>query len=228
MNKEYFQRIAGIKPKASLNEHIGGVISLQPLKEMNFEDEEEEEDLFDDWENLPEEPKALYLKWSKVLGGDDGEYEGMDRYKMVGIMQDEFEELGYTFDWGLDGEPYGLKQMNEGEPDDEQYDGEYDAESGPAITSELEKPKSIYVTDDSEDEEGFIVPGDDNEEQLDYNRAYEIFGMPIEKIVKDMIDDGFEPEEAIQFLRDMADQLEGGNIFEEGEEDLKPSGELEW
>ena len=78
---------------------------------LESEWEEEEEDLFDDWENLPEEPKNLYLKWSKVLGGDDGEYEGMDRYKMMGIMQDEFESKGYTFDWGLDAEPYGLRKM---------------------------------------------------------------------------------------------------------------------
>ena len=95
--------------------------------ENEEEDYEYEEDLFDDWENLPEDVKDLYLKWSTVLGGDDGEYEGMDRYKMMGVMQDEFEKLGYTFDWGLDAEPYGLKKMDNdsvGPNENEEYEGE--------------------------------------------------------------------------------------------------------
>lgn len=120
-----------------------------PLGPNENEEEEYEEDLFDDWENLPEEPKELYLKWSSVLGGDDGEYEGMDRYKMMQVMQDEFENIGYTFDWGLDAEPYGLKKMDSEKGVDE-AEIHYNHDQVQDDATDSRKIAEIYNTSDLE------------------------------------------------------------------------------
>lgn len=88
----------------------------------------------------------------------------------------------------------------EGEPEGDQYD----AKSGPAITSELEKPKSIYVTDDSEDEKGFIVPGDEDEFDSQ-NRMMDLGGDQIEQGIISLLDDGFEAEDVMDFCKMIID-----------------------
>ena len=117
----------------------------------------------------------------------------------------------------------------EEEPEGDQYDGEYDAESGPAITSELEKPEKIYATDDSEDEKGFDVPGDDT--VIDTNRMMELGGDQIEQNIMFLLDDGFDPEDVLDmcrmFIEGHSDSAGKDQKFE-GEDNLKPSGELEW
>ena len=73
---------------------------------------------------------------------------------------------------------------------------------------ELEKPKSIYVTDDSEDEKGFIVPSDDD--TIDTNRMMDLGGEEIEKGIMFLLDDGFDPEDVLEmckmFIEGHADQ----------------------
>jgi predicted KAP-like P-loop ATPase len=97
-------------------------------------------------------------------------------------------------------------------------DGDWDSFDDSKM-DELEKPEKIY-----NDEE-------DSAEQGNFDRALELFGAQIQKVVMDMIDDGYEPEDAVQFLRDLADQMEGGDLFEKKEkmeEKVKPSGEFDW
>lgn len=126
---------------------------------------------------------AGYLRKNTLL---NEAFEGFGGYKDLSpLKEDEKEDLG---GWDGDGEH-------------DQYDGEYDGETGPAITNELEKPEKIYADDEEDSEQG------------QFDRTWDMFGGPIQKVVMDMINDGYEPEDAAQFLRDFADQMEQGNIF---------------
>ena len=125
------------------------------------------------------------------------------------------------------------EEMKEDEPEGDQYDGEYDGKTGPAITNELEKPEKNYATDDSEDEKGFVVPGDDEEDSADmsnYDYMDSQSGLQVAQLAKEMIDDGFEPDDAAEFFRGFAARLDKGGFMKEDsdENNLKPSGELEW
>ena len=58
------------------------------------------EDGFENIDDLPEEVQELVGKWSELETTD---------YRELKKMQDEFEAIGWTFDFGLDGVPYGLR-----------------------------------------------------------------------------------------------------------------------
>lgn len=122
---------------------------------------------------------------------------------------------------------YAAASVSEGEPDGDQYDGKYDAKSGPAITNELEKPKSIYVTDDSEDEKGFIVPGDDDEFGSNQDRIMGLGGDKIENGIMSLLDDGFEAEDVMDFCKMLIDaHANGSNKFEAHLNEYESSYEL--
>mgnify|MGYP003654588336 CR=1 FL=1 len=155
-----------------LNENIGGYVDLMPLREEESDMTTIELDMAWDSSNPEEDAaaKAAFDQYGIEVSGDSGRpgtYEVTGRKEdILAYLRSEFyemdeEDIQQYYPELLNGD------MSEGEPDGEQYDGKYDAKSGPTITSELEKPKSIYVTDDSEDEKGFIVPGDDDEEFVD-------------------------------------------------------------
>ncbi|MEN5308873.1 hypothetical protein ABE425_15270 [Chryseobacterium cucumeris] len=65
-------------------------------------------DLFEDYELLPEELKAVCDKWQ-----EKSTYWGLD-YNDCEIFQKECEAIGYTFDYGLDAEPFDLRPINLG------------------------------------------------------------------------------------------------------------------
>jgi hypothetical protein len=62
-------------------------------------------DLFEHYERLPDNVQELYFSWGDRLA-DGAEYEDLKQ------MLSEFEELGYTFDYGLDAEPYDLRVID--------------------------------------------------------------------------------------------------------------------
>ena len=62
-------------------------------------------DLFEHYERLPDNVQELYFSWGDRLA-DGAEYEDLKQ------MLSEFEELGYTFDYGLDAEPYDLRAID--------------------------------------------------------------------------------------------------------------------
>jgi hypothetical protein len=96
------------------------------IEEEIGDDMNEEVDGFEDHENLPEDVKALLDIWSDRLSHGQGGYDA------VGDMLDDFENLGWTFDFGLDGEPYGLRPMNgdQNEMNENQADWERFYEEG--------------------------------------------------------------------------------------------------
>lgn len=67
-------------------------------------DIEDDTDLFEDYDNLPKNVKAILDKYSD----EDNDYETLAKLKS------ELNEIGYTFEYGLDAEPYGLKKMAKG------------------------------------------------------------------------------------------------------------------
>ena len=66
-------------------------------------------DLFEDYELLPEELKAVCDKWQEKAA-----YWGLD-YNDCEAFQKECETIGYTFDYGLDAEPFDLRSINLGQ-----------------------------------------------------------------------------------------------------------------
>ena len=62
-------------------------------------------DLFEHYERLPDNVQELYFSWGDRLS-DGAEYEDLKQMLL------EFEELGYTFDYGLDAEPYDLRAID--------------------------------------------------------------------------------------------------------------------
>lgn len=63
-------------------------------------------DLFEDYELLPEELKTVCNKWQQKAM-----YEGLD-YNDCAIFQEECEAIGYTFDYGLDADPFDLRAID--------------------------------------------------------------------------------------------------------------------
>ncbi|WP_292008866.1 hypothetical protein [Chryseobacterium sp.] len=66
-------------------------------------------DLFEDYNLLPEELKTVCDKWQEKAA-----YRGLD-YNDCEIFQKECEAIGYTFDYGLDAEPFDLRPINLGQ-----------------------------------------------------------------------------------------------------------------
>jgi hypothetical protein len=62
-------------------------------------------DLFEDYEKLPKDARDIYEKYeAKIIEGDYN-------YKDSKNFLKEMELVGYTFDYGLDNEPYGLRPI---------------------------------------------------------------------------------------------------------------------
>lgn len=66
---------------------------------------DEEVDLFEDQDSLPDDVRAVLDHFSEKFEVDDG-----DAYLLCKDMQLALNELGYEMDYGLDGVPYGLHE----------------------------------------------------------------------------------------------------------------------
>ncbi len=60
-------------------------------------------DLFEDYENQPEEVSAILSKYEM----EDNDYDVLEQ------LLAELKEIGYTFEYGLDGEPYDLRKIGQ-------------------------------------------------------------------------------------------------------------------
>ena len=63
-------------------------------------------DLFEHYETLPKEVADIYWKYSEI-----GASEGFD-YNTCNKYLNEMNAVGYTFEYGLDGEPMNLTKIN--------------------------------------------------------------------------------------------------------------------
>jgi hypothetical protein len=64
-------------------------------------------DLFEDYENIPENVQEVLDRYSEKYGEDFSEMD----YNYMAEMHKEIEKIGYTFDSGLDNMPYGLRPI---------------------------------------------------------------------------------------------------------------------
>lgn len=66
-------------------------------------DEDNRIDLFVEYETLPAEVQALIDKYVTC----DSSWANCE------ALEAELKPLGYTFEWGMSGEPYDLRKINE-------------------------------------------------------------------------------------------------------------------
>ena len=64
-------------------------------------------DLFQDYENIPPQVEQILDRYADEFGGDGSEMD----YKDTANMLKEIEAVGYTFDYYLNNEPYGLRPI---------------------------------------------------------------------------------------------------------------------
>jgi hypothetical protein len=64
-------------------------------------------DLFEDYENIPKKVQIILDKYAEKFGDDFG---NMD-YKDMADMHNEIYAVGYTFESGLDNQPYDLRPI---------------------------------------------------------------------------------------------------------------------
>ena len=175
-----------------LNENIGGYVDLKPINGLNeapMGDDMVTIELDMAWDD-DQAAQAAFDQFGievQETNGNPGTFEVTGRKQdILAYLKSEFygmddETIQQYYPELLDGE------MSEGEPEGDQYDGEYDSQFGPAITSELEKPKNIYA--DDEDRLGSLGASDD--------RMMDLGGDQIEQGIISLLDDGFEPEDIL-------------------------------
>ena len=171
---------------------LGNYVDLQALKEEV--DETVTIDLDMQWEaDESEDVQKIFSDHNiKVSGetGRPGTYQVTGKKKdILAYLRSEFYDMDeadieYLYPELLDG------GMSEGEPEGDQYDGKYDAESGPAIANELERPENIYA---------------DDQEQVDDTRMMDLGGDQIEQGIISLLDDGFEPEDILEACKMLID-----------------------
>ena len=75
-------------------------------------------DLFEDYENIPEKVQNILDKYAENFGDDFGDMD----YKDMADMHDEVYAVGYTFESGLDNQPYDLRPIGtKGKSEFEQF-----------------------------------------------------------------------------------------------------------
>jgi hypothetical protein len=176
---------------------LGNYIDLQALKEevdntVTIELDMSWEPQFDAYAKQSFDDFNIQVKETDK----PGTYEVTGRKEdILGYLRSEFyemdeESIQQYYPELLDDE------MNEGEPEGDQYDGEYDSQFGPAIANELEKPENIYA-DDEDRYTGSLAPSDD--------RMMDIGGDQIEQGIISLLDDGFEPEDILEACKMLID-----------------------
>jgi hypothetical protein len=248
--KQWLQKIAGIK--TSLNESFGGYVDLKPVNRLSEEmDTEEDEDQYASKRPAKSGPAITNeLEKPKKIYADDDDYV-LDTDEMMLIGGEQIEKsIMSLLDSGF--KPEDILDMCEmfvdGHSDFARKRKKLEGKDKLKPLGELEKPKKVYATDDSEDEKGFDAPGskyeddvdpdtgipymDDEEDSADmsnYDYMDSQYGLQVAQLAKEMIDDGFEPDDAAEFFRGFAARMDkGGFMKDDLDEELKPSGELEW
>lgn len=65
-------------------------------------------DLFEQWELLPAHVLAIIERMNEQQDKGKWDYEDCEHYRK------ELNKIGYTYDFGLDAEPYNLRKIKDG------------------------------------------------------------------------------------------------------------------
>ena len=90
-------------------------------------------DLFEDYDNIPDKVNNILEKYDM----EDQDYESLEAIKK------RVEKVGYTFDFGLDAQPYGLRPVNVKLDQLEGYEDEY-KQGGIMIKGKGSRAKNAY------------------------------------------------------------------------------------
>lgn len=105
---EGFNQYIGDYTEVEMGEHLGTKLDSVPesIKNavLNRMVDSQFVDLFQYFELMPENVSAIFDMYYEMSGGD-WDYDNLSK------LQEELKELGYTFDYGLDAEPYGLRPI---------------------------------------------------------------------------------------------------------------------
>ena len=89
-----------------------------PISNQKFDgggDTDEGVDLFEDYENIPPKVQAVLDKYEDAF--EDGDYDGLNK------AVKELNEIGYTFDFYVDGQAYDLRKIGQkGKSEFEEYE----------------------------------------------------------------------------------------------------------
>ena len=195
-------------------------------------------DLFEDYENIPEKVQKILDKYSDEFGGDGSDMD----YKDTANMLKEIEAEGYTFGYGLDNEPYGLRpvgvKLNELRGYEDFDEDEY-AEGGGASDDLLSFTiptwalSALVNSDESgmEDEDIEKLNKFTDEIALEYGNANFMMGneeeMQSHFTYRNDIDGNLGADVVTMYLRPSNKYAKGGGIYEVqkiGQED-KPLSE---
>ena len=184
-----------------LNENIGGYVDLRPINSLNeapmgddvmtIELDMSWEPQFDAYAKQSFDDFNIQVKETN----NPGTYEVTGRKEdILGYLRSEFyemdeESIQQYYPELLDGGANDSMSLEE--------------LMGTAMEiEELEKPKSIYATDDYEDEKGFDVSGDDEVLSQEWEeRFFGLGGNEVVRGIKYLVDDGFELDDIIKFLK---------------------------
>lgn len=201
-----------------LNENIGGYFDLKPLKEMDFNEMDSTEDgVFSitldtatDLNKIKMYAKSKGISVNVVNpegpagGWPEVEYTG-SKEALEGFIDKFFpQDADDTKSeiMPVDGNMNELNDLGMTE-EDKQDDMSLEELMGNAMEiEELEKPEKIYADDEQ----------DDSANMSTYDYMASQYELQLQKIVTEIINDGFEPEDAAQFLRDYADHLDKGGF----------------
>lgn len=192
-----------------LNEGIGGYKDIKPMKEMDFDSfVGAQRDTADFQGQFIEDIETVVAHIKDGYGtiGSDYVQQAWEAFSDIPFDTVEEEVFAELMAKGVvDDHSYYDDNINEMEPDGDQYDGVYDAELGPDIVNELEKPENIYA---------------DEEENIEYDssdRIMDLGGEQIEQGIISLLDDGFDPEEVLDLCKMFIDAhsqaAEQGNKF---------------
>jgi hypothetical protein len=161
-----------------LNENIGGYVDLKPLKEMDFNEMDSTEDgVFSitldtatDLNKIKMYAKSKGISVNVVNpegpagGWPEVEYTG-SKEALEGFIDKFFPQDADDTKSEIMPVDGNMNELNDlGMTKEDKNSMSLEELMGTAMEiDELEKPKSIYATDDSEDEKGFDVPGDDDD-----------------------------------------------------------------
>ena len=78
---------------------------------------EEGVDLFEDYDDIPDNVQEILNKYQESF--EDGDYSGLK------MAHEELSKIGYTFEYGLDGEAYDLRKIGQKGKSEEMEDDDY-------------------------------------------------------------------------------------------------------